>query len=1367
MSPFDGSRQRFASALAIALALPAPAAFCEFLLSDPESEVYYSYLTVAGENLDVDGGASLVGKLHSNGDLRLKAGSTVDGDVSAVGEIDDRGSGSGVRIEGAAALALPEIPEAETLRALADRVFETAVTFTDEIIDDVVFVEGTARFRGDLDGVGTIIATGDILLDSIGGGGFDLDPESRLSLIAYGDIRIAKERRFRGVLRAGRDVRLEKDVVFAGVIVADRKIDVKKDAELEFEPAPDQVPPTIMITFPVDGAVSSDPTPNILIAFEDADSGVALESLEVRLDGVSISDRCQVADDGALCLPASLEDGEHDVTATIEDLAGNTATASVTFTLEGVLSDGAPPTLSILSPSAAEVLLGDLSAVIITYVDAGSGIDASSVEVTLNDVALACSIGPIKATCPLATVAEGTYTVAAEARDLTGNEATASFVFTAIETLPDRTAPRLVILSPVGVSVVGDATPEIRVAFSDEQSGPDPATLVVELDGIDLTPTCLISAGEVVCEPPALTPGSHVVTATMGDLGGNQTTETRVFDLTLALAVTVAAPARLTRAVEITVSGTVAPEAETVEVAGVPALLEQGAFEASGVPLAEGSNTLMVIARSLAGGIGVASVTVVRDTQAPRVVIVNPPEGFVTAASQLNVTGEVVDLSSSHLESTPVSVKVNGIAAALDQRSFLVTGLPLQQGDNTLTVTARDVAGNLGTATRRVRVAAAAGGRIEEIGGNLQIGSVGTALPDPLVVRLSDSLGAALVGRPVTFEVTRGDGALVAFPDAARSMIVRTDANGLATARFTLGRRAGLGNHEVTARYSGFTGSVVFCASATPRAPVRIARIAGDNAMGAQTGIAGVLFPKPLLTQVFDRYGNPVPGVDVLYRVTAGEGSFAGQAIAVASTDADGKASAGFTLGLEEGINNHRVEAGFDDLAEAPAEFVLGAATPGLEVDTAVHGLVLDNADLAVPGVTIGIHGTDLLAVTDDQGRFRLSGVPPGSLVLDVDGSTTTRPGTWPHLEFELFTISGRDNDLGMPIRLLPLDPGARLVGGEQDVTVPMAGVEGAELLVFADSTTFPAGSPTGWLSLTQVHGDKVPMVAPMGSSFMLAWTVQPAGVRFDPPARISIPNIGEAPGTVVDMFSFDHDLGEFLPIGTASVSEDGRHLMSNPGFGVLKSGWHGCVPPPEPPARSCNPGPCYACSVNGPVFACSECGYCSGGEGCKPKEIANVSVVVEEGDRTTPPTARTPPAENRFFAAELVPLPEKQHAKKKTVGLNALITFTAAVSLQGSCPGPLVYAWSFGDGGTGTGKMVGHRFKKRTVANGGQPFRAEVHVSCLSCSRMKAQETWEITVEGDIEIQRLISDQIPGLTCNFLDRGAGPGPNNPMLMGC
>jgi len=106
-------------------------------------------------------------------------------------------------------------------------------------------------------------------------------------------------------------------------------------------------------------------------------------------------------------------------------------------------------------------------------------------------------------------------------------------------------------------------------------------------------------------------------------------------------------------------------------------------------------------------------------------------------------------------------------------------------------------------------------------------------------------------------------------------------------------------------------------------------------------------------------------------------------------------------------------------------------------------------------------------------------------------------------------------------------------------------------------------------VSVTQVTSDKIPMNPGSGMQPRVIVTIQPAGARFDPPAPVTFPNVDGLPaGTVAEMFSFDHDLGEFVSIGTGTVSEDGRVVRSDPGFGIVKAGWH-CAAPQSPGGES------------------------------------------------------------------------------------------------------------------------------------------------------------------------------------------------------
>jgi hypothetical protein len=236
-----------------------------------------------------------------------------------------------------------------------------------------------------------------------------------------------------------------------------------------------------------------------------------------------------------------------------------------------------------------------------------------------------------------------------------------------------------------------------------------------------------------------------------------------------------------------------------------------------------------------------------------------------------------------------------------------------------------------------------------------------------------------------------------------------------------------------------------------------------------------------------------------------------------------------------------------------------------------------------------GDRGTAFTTQTDAQGMFRIVGAPVGTVKLIVDGSTSQRPGAWPDLEFVLTTIPGRDNTLGMPIYLLPLNlTGGLLVDETHGGTLTLPDVPGFALELLPGSVTFPGGGKSGVVSVTVVHNDKVPMVPNFGQQPLLIVTIQPAGARFEPPARLTVPNVeGFAPGQVAELYSFDHDLGHFVSIGPGTVSEDGTVITSNHGVGIVKAGWHCCGFP----------------QGSGAPNHCPQCTKCSGDD-CVPTNL-------------------------------------------------------------------------------------------------------------------------------------------------------------------
>jgi hypothetical protein len=171
-----------------------------------------------------------------------------------------------------------------------------------------------------------------------------------------------------------------------------------------------------------------------------------------------------------------------------------------------------------------------------------------------------------------------------------------------------------------------------------------------------------------------------------------------------------------------------------------------------------------------------------------------------------------------------------------------------------------------------------------------------------------------------------------------------------------------------------------------------------------------------------------------------------------------------------------------------------------------------------------------------------------------------------------------------------------------------MKGVPGVAYTVFAHSAKFPDGSSVGRLTLSQVHGDKVPMAPPNGTSPAVVGTLQPPRAKFNPPIRIQVPNSSAlAAGQVVEVYSFDHDLEQFVSGGTARVSEDASVIVSDPGFGLRVSGWHAAPPPPPP--KTC---------VNG----CDDKNDCTKDEcvngACKHTPVANGTACTDDKNECT-----------------------------------------------------------------------------------------------------------------------------------------------------
>ncbi len=101
--------------------------------------------------------------------------------------------------------------------------------------------------------------------------------------------------------------------------------------------------------------------------------------------------------------------------------------------------------------------------------------------------------------------------------------------------------------------------------------------------------------------------------------------------------------------------------------------------------------------------------------------------------------------------------------------------------------------------------------------------------------------------------------------------------------------------------------------------PFALEIISGDG----QQGAPGVALPGPLVVEVRDQYGDPLPDTAVTFTVTDGDGSLSGQfMVEHTTTDASGRAELIFTLGPQPGRNIVGVSLGGRELARFAADGV-------------------------------------------------------------------------------------------------------------------------------------------------------------------------------------------------------------------------------------------------------------------------------------------------------------------------------------------------------------------------------------------------------------------------------------------------------------
>ena len=244
------------------------------------------------------------------------------------------------------------------------------------------------------------------------------------------------------------------------------------------------------------------------------------------------------------------------------------------------------------------------------------------------------------------------------------------------------------------------------------------------------------------------------------------------------------------------------------------------------------------------------------------------------------------------------------------------------------------------------------------VSGNGQTAEVGLVLPSPLVVGLRDTRGRAMVGTTIRFfdelRVVR-DSAI-------------TDANGLATIRWTLGTRAATQYviaQAIVSTQSPQLPEATFTQTARAGAPTRL-RVSHE----LEFGVPGETLDT-VTAAVVDRFDNGLVDVAVTWAITSGGGAV--RAISNV-TDAHGIARAIWTIGPTTGTNVLGVTAsGFTGTATA-------ISSPGFPATAVVTGgphacaLVPGGAAYCWGSNTAGELGIGAISTTPQTTPVRVSG---------------------------------------------------------------------------------------------------------------------------------------------------------------------------------------------------------------------------------------------------------------------------------------------------------------------------------------------------------------------------------------------------------
>lgn len=288
-----------------------------------------------------------------------------------------------------------------------------------------------------------------------------------------------------------------------------------------------------------------------------------------------------------------------------------------------------------------------------------------------------------------------------------------------------------------------------------------------------------------------------------------------------------------------------------------------------------GNKTLIFASKNIYGlESGAVILNVELDITPPQVIITSPLNGATLNEAPITVTGIINDPEAS--------VEVNGVFAEITGSTFTAEGVDLRYGQNTITATAVDTAGNKAaddiiinsTTTSIYELIKITQDTYPDDPGNPVAGSQ-VELKAWLVVE-----GAPRSSEPIHFSIKSGNGAL-------SQTTINTDINGHAAVILTTDANA-MNVNEVEAYAVNFPGQkILFRVNRKYGQASSLLKITDDTARF----LPGVSID--LITKLIDQSGNPIPKENITYSIISGFGNLL---TSTSTTTAYGEAKVVFTV---------------------------------------------------------------------------------------------------------------------------------------------------------------------------------------------------------------------------------------------------------------------------------------------------------------------------------------------------------------------------------------------------------------------------------------------------------------------------------------